>query len=123
MTLAPGGPTGGSFADIRIGRHPASRWRNRRCPLSDGYHRPGGARSGPADTARKQPAPPANGGFDRARDSTKTPYSANSHRRSPSCSFHDLCQTACPVASPDEAGLALHAPPPPRDISAAGTSP
>lgn len=95
---------------------PASGWRNRRCPLSIGYHRPGSDR-----TRRTQAAPPANGKFDRARGPTQAPYSANSHRRIPPCSFHNLCQTADPVASPDEEGLASDAPLLPRDISVAKT--
>jgi len=113
-------PTGGRFADIRIGRH-------LRCvekpALLDQhwvpYVGPAGLGSGPADTARKQPAPPVNGEFDRARGATTTLYSAKPHRRIPSCSFNDLCQIACPVASPDEAGLAWDAPLQPRDISMA----
>lgn len=77
------------------------------------------ARLGSDRTRRTQAAPPANGKFDRARGPTQAPYSANSHRRIPPCSFHNLCQTADPVASPDEEGLASDAPLLPRDISVA----
>lgn len=118
MTPSPGEPTGGRFADIRIGRPPRVGVEK---PALPAQHWVPSARLGSDRTRRTQAAPPANGKFDRARGPTQAPYSANSHRRIPPCSFHNLCQTADPVASPDEEGLASDAPLLPKDISVAKT--